>query len=191
LENFRSEQPIVAVALSVQPSKPTRKQFGLFETTLRNPHQLSETLARLIALLGVDRIGTPVLEETHRPDAFRIEPFAWKAVESDSSAGALAKEDVSSEESSHALRTAHATAALRRFRPAVLVSVLEGETQVHVRSTEIWGEIIKQYGPYWISGNWWDEKSWARAEWDLQMENGHLVRAHKADGTWKMDGIYD
>jgi protein ImuB len=181
LENFRSEHPIVAVALSVQPSKPTREQFGLFETTLRNPHQLSETLARLTALLGADRVGTPVLEETHRPDAFRIEPFAWKAVESAASSG----------QSSHALRTAHATAALRRFRPAVSVSILEEERPVHVRSTEIWGEIIKQHGPYLISGNWWDEKCWARAEWDLQTENGALVRAHEADGVWKIDGVYD
>src|SRR5881397_2865876 len=57
LENFRSEHPIVAVALSAQPSKPAKEQFGLFETTLRNPHQLSETLARLTALLGSKRIG--------------------------------------------------------------------------------------------------------------------------------------
>src|SRR5205809_1621614 len=77
LENFRSEYPIVAVALSAEPIKPAREQFGLFETTLRSPHQLSETLARLTALLGADRVGTPVLEETHRPDAFRIDPFAW------------------------------------------------------------------------------------------------------------------
>src|SRR5215813_9672710 len=78
LENFRSEHPIVAVALNAEPIKPAGEQFGLFETTLRNPHQLSETLARLSALLGSDRIGTPVLEETHRPDAFRIEPFSWQ-----------------------------------------------------------------------------------------------------------------
>jgi len=42
-----------------------------------------------------------------------------------------------------------------------------------------------------LSGNWWDEKSWKRAEWDLQMENGSLVRAHKSEGTWKIDGVYD
>src|SRR5438094_10323372 len=78
LENFKSEYPIVAVALSAQPVKPAREQFGLFETTLRNPHQLSETLARLTALLGADRVGTPILEETHRPDAFHLEPFCWQ-----------------------------------------------------------------------------------------------------------------
>src|SRR6184192_4729525 len=77
LENFRSEHPIVAVALSAEPIKPASEQFGLFETTLRNPHQLSETLARLSALFGAERVGTPVLQETHRPDAFRIEAFVW------------------------------------------------------------------------------------------------------------------
>src|SRR5207253_10738474 len=104
LENFKSEHAITAVSLDAQPTKPSKQQFGLFETTLRNPHQLSETLARLTALLGVDRVGTPVLEETHRPDAFRMEPFAWEAVESDSSAGASVKEDVTSGELPETLR---------------------------------------------------------------------------------------
>src|SRR6059058_1299969 len=180
LENFRSQHPIVAVALSAQPIKPAKEQFGLFETTLRNPSQLSETLARLTALLGADRVGTPVLEETHRPDAFRLEPFTW-AVES----------AVPSGESSHALRTAHAT-AVRRFRPAVAASVfLDEDRAAHVRSADIRGNVIEQRGPYLISGNWWDEKSWARAEWDLQTENGEVVRVHEAERTWKIDGVYD
>jgi protein ImuB len=181
LENFKSEHAIVAVSLEAHPTKPVREQFGLFQTTLRNPHQLSETLARLIAVLGADRVGTPVLEETHRPDAFRLQPFTW-AVES----------AVPSGESSHALRTAHATAVLRRFRPAVSASVLlDVDTPAHLRSTEICGKVIEQRGPYLISGNWWDEKSWARAEWDLQMENGELGRVHESQGTWEIDGIYD
>jgi protein ImuB len=178
LENFRSEHPIVAVALSAEPIKPAGEQFGLFETTLRNPHQLSETLARLTALLGGHRIGTPVLEETHRPDAFRMQPFRWDIVES----------AVPSGQSFDAL----STAALRRFRPAVSASVLQDEdTPAHVRSAEISGKIIAQRGPYFLSGNWWDEKSWARAEWDLQLQNGELVRAHERDGVWKIDGVYD
>jgi protein ImuB len=171
LENFKSEHPITAVALTAQPIKPAKQQFGLFETTLRNPHQLSETLARLTALLGSDRVGTPVLEDTHRPDAFRIEPFSWAAVESAVPSG---------QNRSHALRTAHTTAALRRFRRAM-----------HVRRADFRGEVIKQRGPYLASGNWWDETAWVRAEWDLQLENGELVRCHESAGTWEMDGIYD
>ena len=188
LENFRSEHPIVAVALSAEPIKPAGEQFGLFETTLRNPHQLSETLARLTALLGGDRIGTPVLEETHRPDAFRMQPFSWAAVVSAVPSGVNRESDPDS----HALRTAHATAALRRFRPAISASVLQDEdTPTHVRSAEMSGKIIDERGPYLLSGNWWDEKSWRRAEWDLQLKNGELVRAHERDGVWKIDGVYD
>src|SRR5439155_9571687 len=78
LENFKSEHPIVAVALTAQPTRPASQQFGLFETALRNPQQLYETLARLSALLGSDRVGSPIKEETHRSDAFRMEPFSWE-----------------------------------------------------------------------------------------------------------------
>jgi protein ImuB len=182
LENFKSEHAILAVALSAQPIKPVREQFGLFETSLRNPHQLLETLARLTGLLGADRVGTPVLEETHRPDAFRMEPFTWN--------GASA---VPSGLSSHALRTAHTTAkpALRRFRPSLSASVLDEDAPAHVRSADVRGKIIDQRGPFLISGNWWNEKSWARAEWDLQLEAEELVRCHESEGTWRIDGIYD
>jgi protein ImuB len=187
LENFRSEHPIVAVALSAEPIKPAGEQFGLFETTLRNPHQLSETLARLTALLGGHRIGTPVLEETHRPDAFRMQPFSWAVVSAVPSG-----ENRESGPDPHALRTAHATAALRRFRTAVSASVLQDKnTPAHVRSGEMSGKIIDERGPYLLSGNWWDEKSWTRAEWDLQLKNGELVRAHEREGVWKIDGVYD
>ena len=173
LENFKSEYPIVAVALSAQPIKPAREQFGLFETTLRNPHQLSETLARLTALLGADRVGTPVLEETHRPDAFRIEPFAWHGLPA------------------HPIgRMPMPRPALRRFRPPAATSMFVSE-QRHLQSERIRGQVVDQRGPYLISGNWWDEKSWTRAEWDLQLEDGELVRCHESEATWRIDGIYD
>jgi protein ImuB len=180
LENFKSEHPILAVSLEAQPTKPPKQQFGLFETTLRNPHQLSETLARLSALLEADRVGTPVLEQTHRPDAFRMEPFSWDAAESAVPSGELPD----------ALRTAHTTTALRRFRPVAPASVFISENW-HLQSEKIRGKVVDQRGPYLLSGNWWDEKSWERAEWDLQLGNGSLVRAHKSQGTWKIDGVYD
>ena len=173
LENFKSEYPIVAVALSAQPVRPAKEQFGLFEATLRNPHQLLETLARLTALLGADRVGTPVLEETHRPDAFRIEPFTWHGLPA------------------HLIgRMPMPRPALRRFRPPAATSMFVSK-QRHLQSETIRGQVVDQRGPYLFSGNWWDEKSWVRTEWDLQLEAGELVLAHESQGSWKLDGIYD
>src|SRR6267143_5782308 len=140
LENFKSEHPIVAVALQVQPIKPASQQFGLFETALRNPNQLSGTLARLTGLLDADRVGTPVLEETHRPDAFRIEPFAWQLKETVGEIEPLPSR------------------ALRRFRsPAPASMLLVKNRPAHLRSAEIHGDVLGKKGPYTSSGNWWDE----------------------------------
>src|SRR5216117_1239590 len=143
LENFRSEHPIVAVALSAQPIKAAKEQFGLFETTLRNPHQLSETLARLTALLGADRVGTPVLEETHRPDAFRIEAFSWALTSAAGNGGRSSATlgpypEARRSSPLHILRS-----VLRRFRPAISGSVLLGEDRLsHVRGADVRGKIV-------------------------------------------------
>jgi hypothetical protein len=82
--------------------------------------------------------------------------------------------------------------ALRRFRSATHASVLlADEKPVHVQSAEARGEVAEQEGPYFASGNWWDEKAWARAEWDLQLANGALCRCHQHPQGWAVDGIYD
>jgi protein ImuB len=190
LENFKSEYPIVAVALSAQPIRPAREQFGLFETTLRNPHQLSETLARLTALVGADRVGTPLLEETHRPDAFRIEPFAWALTSAAGNGGRTSATLGPYPEARRSSPLHMSRSVLRRFRPAISGSVFTSENW-HLQSETIRGQVVDQRGPYLFSGNWWDEKSWSRVEWDLQLEAGELVLAHESRGTWKLDGVYD
>jgi protein ImuB len=174
-----SEYPIIAVALTAQPIRPASQQFGLFETALKNPQQLYETLARLTALLGTDHVGTPVLEETHRPDAFRMEPFGWRQND----------EIRMSNDEEEKMEVRHRT-ALRRFRPATAASIFTSQDR-HLQSDKIAGKVVDQSGPFLFSGNWWDEKSWARVEWDMQLENGELVRAHETEAVWKLDGIYD
>jgi protein ImuB len=184
LENFKSEYPITAVSLQAEPAKPSQQQFGLFETSLRDPNQLYETLAQLVALLGSDRVGTPVLEETHRPDAFHLEPFSWDLT------------------SPVVVPKLPLRAALRRFRPNIAASVLLADEQpIHLRSGQISGAVSGQRGPYRASGNWWDEKIWSRSEWDLELESNVLVRCHQSPPSlrsgaagvekWEIDGIYD
>ena len=174
LENFKSQAPIVAVALEAEPTKPSQQQFSLFETALRDPAQLTETLARLTGLLGAERVGTPVLEETHRPDAFRIEPFSWQLPDERGKSAPLP------------------SFALRRFRSTTAASVLlEQQKLAHVRSAEVQGAVVQQDGPFVASGDWWDQNAWARAEWDLQLAHGALCRCHVEENTWHVDGLYD
>ena len=174
LENFTSASPILAVALKAEATKPSFEQFHLFETALRDPTRLTETLARLTGLLGPERVGTPLLEETHRPDAFRMEPFSWQLQETTVETPRLPAR------------------ALRRFRSPLPASMLVVKNRLaHFRSAKIQGEVSEEKGPYLASGNWWDEKAWDRAEWDLELENGALCQCHASGGQWKLDGIYD
>src|SRR4051794_34801553 len=152
LENFTSKSPIVAVALKAETAKPSFEQFHLFETALRDPARLTETLARLIGLLGSERVGTPVLEETHRPDSFRMEPFAWQLPETKVEPPPLP------------------ASGLRRLRRALPASVLLTKNRpVHFRSRTVEGPVRAEKGPYLASGNWWDESAWDRAEWDVEL----------------------
>jgi len=174
LENFTSTSPIIAVALKAETTKPSFEQFHLFETALRDPARLTETLARLTGLLGAERVGTPVLEETHRPDAFRLEPFSWQLPEIKTELPALP------------------ASPLRRFRSPLPASVLLAKNRpAHFRSAKIQGEVRNRRGPYKASGNWWDENAWDRAEWDVELENGVLCQCHSSRGQWALDGIYD
>jgi len=108
LESLRTDSPIVSVSLKADPTQPEQKQFRLFEVALRDPHQFQETLARLSALVGADRVGTPVREESHRPDAFKlVTPDFEKA------SGVVGRK-------SAALSR---IVPLRRFRPAVKAKI--------------------------------------------------------------------
>src|SRR5438477_405652 len=128
LDNFKSEYPIIAVSLEAEPVKPSQQQFGLFQTSLRDPHQLYETLARLVALVGSDRVGTPVLEETHRADAFHIEPFSREV-------GAMVLNRLAP--------TAPLRAALRRCRLNIAASVLLArERPTHLPTPHVSGAVF-------------------------------------------------
>jgi protein ImuB len=175
LEKFTSRSPIIAVALKAETTKPSFEQFHLFETALRDPARLTETLARLVGLLGADRVGRPVLEETHRPDAFRMESFSWQLPESEKSE-----------------LPPLAAAALRRFRAKIPATVVVKKKRPAIfRSGKVEGTVRGANGPFLASGNWWDGSAWGRAEWDLELENGALCQCHASDGQWALDGIYD
>jgi hypothetical protein len=53
------------------------------------------------------------------------------------------------------------------------------------------GAVAEHAGPYFASGNWWDNKAWSRQEWDTELENGVVCRLHFSNDKWEADGIYD
>ena len=163
LENFRTDHPIVAVALEAQPARPGRQQFNFFETPLRDPGRLQETLTRLTGLLGKERVGRPVREDSHRADAFHLEAFVWNLTETPSELPDENKPMIGP--------------ALRRLR--------------RDRSSSPGAAVLARQGPYLASGDWWDEEKWQRAEWDLQLADSVVCRCQKRGGGWTLEGIYD
>jgi protein ImuB len=179
LENVRTDAPIVALRLCAKPGRAARHQFGLFEAALRDPNQFHETLARLTALLGPRRVGTPLLEETYRPDSFRMELEGLVAPRPD-------------EPASGADDPPPAGPPLRRFRPpAPAVVEMRSERPALLRSGPFTGPISRASGPWRASGQWWDAQGWAREEWDVQTWRGDLFRLARQDEQWFVDGIFD
>ncbi len=178
LETVRADSTIIALELFAKPTRSENFQFGLFETALRDPNQFSETLARLSALCGNENVGTPVLLNSFRPDAFKIEKPHF-----DSAALALRP-------SPFALQTG---LRLRRFRPAFHADVeIESGEPVFVSSLKLNSPVQKSSGPFRSSGDWWErEKMWNRDEWDVQTRDGSLYRIYRENENWFVEGVYD
>ena len=64
--------PVVQVRMAMNPVKPQSAQSGLFIPAAPEPVKLELTIARLKSIVGPDRVGTPALIDTHRPDSFHI-----------------------------------------------------------------------------------------------------------------------
>lgn len=175
LEGVRTESPLKAVLLAAEPARPQQRQFNLFEASLRDPHQFQETLARLAALLGAERVGSPRREDSHRPDAFTLVPPEF-------------------EEARPPAGKERFGMAMRRVRPAMpaQVQVEEGEERpVAVRSALGSGRLAGASGPWRSSGHWWDDTRWNREEWDVATREGLVLRIAREGGSWRVDAVLD
>ena len=178
LENLRTNAPIQSLHLTATPVRSQGQQFRLFESALRDPNHFHETLARLTALLGADRVGTPVVQPSHHPDAFRMQTpdFAQNHFTD------------STEEHRNPC-----SLCLRRFRPTILADVeLRDGRPAFISSLRVNGRIVDQpRGPWCTSGEWWDQRRWMRQEWDVEMSDGAMYRLFYAKGNWSIEGVYD
>ncbi len=208
LNGLAAKAPITGLHVRAIPARRGRHQFDLFSSSIRDPNKLSETLTRLEAILGPERIGEPLPLPAHRPDAFDLAPF-----------------DLTREPEFQADQTAMKGLALRRFRPRIHVQVEFGELKVPgiFEATELFGRedpvalnretapviqgcsapnfvkgnpvaeggIIKRLGPWRFSGSWWEEADkWKREEWDVALETNGIFRLVRDCGEWFLEGVY-
>ena len=69
-------EAIEGVKVAARTTPRRRVQFSLFEPMQPSPEKLAVTLARLVNLVGPDRVGAPLVVDTHRPGAFALAGFA-------------------------------------------------------------------------------------------------------------------
>ena len=175
LETVHADAAIVAVELRLTPVRPLVRQQGIFEAGLRDPHGFAETLARATSLIGSDRVGTPQLLDTHRPDAFDLVPPP-----------AVVPPPVAA--------PVHPDYALplQRFRPPLPARVgLLDDTPAFLWSDRVSGEITRSSGPGHSSGGWWENsRRWQREEFDVELSSGGLYRIFQENGAWFLEGEY-
>src|SRR5687768_12295654 len=118
-------------------------------------------MARLGALVGETRCGSPLLLDTHRPDGWVMTPVAFSDRQAKRECGHVAPAKPGS------------MLTLRRFRPpvAVRVTVEAGRpARVAVDRRGMPGGVVQQAaGPWRTSGGWWEAGRWNRDEWDIAL----------------------
>jgi protein ImuB len=151
-------------------------QLGLFLPQLPEPSRLDVTLARLKALVGEDRVGSPVLEDARSADAFHMEAFALGAP-------------------GRAITDRRPRIALRRLRPPHPVRVFCSDHKPVAFSDGHQNySIAVAYGPWRTSGCWWATGDWDRDEWDVlitQEQRAHLLVNDRRQNCWQLEAVYD
>jgi protein ImuB len=182
-----------AISMSCEPVKPRVLQNGLFVPLAPAPDKLELTLARLAKLVGEENVGSPVLLDTHRPDAFSIKRFT---LQTDSAV----RKRLSKDNRQPAIGNRQCL-GFRMFRPplrAVVQADRGWPTQVSAWSKQrsVYGKVVNVAGPWRTTGDWWRDDRWARDEWDVTIESGSkqsLYRIYRdlQSKNWFVEGNYD
>jgi protein ImuB len=170
---------VVSLELTADAGRSSTVQLGLFAPQTPEPSRLDVTLARLRSLVGDDRVGSPVLEDSHHGGSFRMEGFAIGARASDREPDARRM-------------------ALRRVRPSMPIRVVQRAARpTAFRDGDNRFDITAAYGPWRSSGSWWCEGKWDLEEWDVLAERGDgvfvacLLGHDRARNEWRLEAYYD
>jgi protein ImuB len=183
---------VEGVTALVTPGRVRLTQGSLFGPPMPASGKLSTALARLAALVGPDRVGAPVVPDTHRPGAWGVLPFA--PVEDWAQGTERQRQDAREGMSGLRPEPCALTPVLRSFRPprpAQVVAV--GGRPVVARVDGTGGVVVGSAGPYRFAGDWWGDEPCTREEFDLATEDGSLLRVYfdSLERRWFADGIYD
>jgi protein ImuB len=182
LEREPPPEPVSRLRIVAAPGTVESAQLDLFLPPLPSPAELAVTVARLEALCGSGRVGAPGLEDTHRPDAARLNPFE------------LASRPPQAREA----RAQRAILALRALRPAQRVEVRSApdhapHTVRLAAAPPAALEVLAHAGPWRLYGEWWGDHPFARDYYDVELSDGRVCRLyHDLEGDgWFLDGVYD
>jgi protein ImuB len=183
--------PVAGFTFLAHPDRPREAQLSLYGPAALSPDKLATTLARLFALLGPDRVGSPRPVDGHRPERFALVEFAPPPPPK------IRREP----------RAGRGLLAVRALWPPVEIEVLTGEREgtgeppVEVRSIaaeaakrpRVEGEVKVASGPWGIEEEWWADEPTGRDYWDVELAGRGLYRIYRerATGVWYADGIYD
>ena len=197
MEKQPPQAAVKAVSITCDPVKPRVIQSGLFVPLAPSPDKLELTLARLAKLVGEHNIGSPVLLDTHRPDAFNVKRFVLetKSVRKRRKSGVNRQSAIDKRQ----------CLGFRMFRPPLraVVQVDRGlPTRISAwdKQRSLYGKVVNAAGPWRTTGDWWRDDRWARDEWDVAVESGKpgseqqaIYRIYRElnNGGWFVEGNYD
>ena len=197
MEKQPPQAAVKAVSITCVPVKPRVIQNGLFVPLAPAPDKLELTLARLAKLVGEKNIGSPVLLNTHRPDAFSLKRFV---LTTNSELRKRRKKRALNRQSAIGNRQC---LGFRMFRPPLRAVVqvehgLPAEISAWGKQRSVYGKVVNVAGPWRTTGDWWREDHWARDEWDVAVapnkrEEQVLYRIYRElnTDTWFVEGAYD
>jgi protein ImuB len=183
LEKSPPGAPVIGFSLVAHPDRPRRAQLSLFGPAALSPEKLATTIARLVALLGDDRVGMAMAIDGHLPERYAVGDYAPPPPPV-----TRRKPDKS-----------HGLLATRVFRPPVPVEVItrgaNGDLQITAINGEgdLSGSVRTFSGPWKIEAAWWTDAPAAREYWDVELERGGVYRVYQAEPSaeWFVDARYD
>ena len=202
LESHPPSAAIDIVTIEADPAPARIIQYSLLERALPSAETLATLNARLGALVGTDRCGSPTLVDSYRPDAFVMNLFGTLlsalGAPPPSALARRLRASLGPQALSPAPQFPSSPAPqLRRFRPPVAVRVsIERGRPVRVaidRRGMPGGKVIQAAGPWRSSGAWWEGKPWNRDEWDVAVADGAACRIFRdrESGVWFLEGVFD